>query len=113
MLGKRKALFVLVMTGRAGSEVKVNSSVPVLVIPASVTIRVTRKLPSIVTVPEISPVAGSAVNPGGRPIALNVVVGLPPLVITWNLNGLPVLPVALVGLITTGPVVGNGSIVSE
>src|ERR1700750_2861892 len=101
--GKRIALFGLTITGRARSEVKVSSKVPVFVLPASVTIRGTRKLPSLVTVPEISPVIGAAIKPGGRPVVLRIVAGLPPIVMTWNLKGLPVLPVALLGLVMIGP----------
>ena len=60
----------LTITGTAGSDVKVNCSVPVFVMPFSVTESVTEKLPSVVAVPEIAPVTGSMLRPGGRPVAL-------------------------------------------
>ena len=105
--GKRKALFALVMTGIARSDVKVNCRVVVLVRPASVAESVTRKLPSVVAVPEISPVTESMLKPGGRPVAVTRAAAVPPVVFTWKLKRLPVLPVALVTLMITGPAAGN------
>ena len=77
----------------------------------SVTVKVTAELPSAVGVPEISPVTpGTALrtNPGGRPLAVSVAAGVPPLVNTRKMNGCPTLPVAAELLIITGPAVGNG-----
>jgi hypothetical protein len=76
--------------------------------PASITERVTENSPSVVTVPEISPVAESMLRPGGRPVALTRAKELPPLVITWKLKGLPVRPVTLVTFMITGPAAGSG-----
>ena len=47
-------------------------------------------------------------NPGGRPLALTLAAGVPPVVITWKLKGWPVLPVAAVPLMITGPEEGSG-----
>src|ERR1700682_3240627 len=69
----------------------------------SVTVKLTAELPSAAGVPEISPVTASMTNPAGRPVALTLVAGLPPVVITWKLNRCPTLPVALVLLVMTGP----------
>ena len=96
------------ITGIAGSEVKVSCSVKVLVTPSSVTVRVTPKLPSAVGVPEMTPVTGSALNPGGRPVALKRAVALPPMVNTSKLKACPVLAVILVPLVITGPELGAG-----
>jgi hypothetical protein len=100
-----------VITGIAGSEVKVNCSVEVVLTAPSVTVRVTPKLPSTVGVPEITPVSGSALNPGGRPVAVKRAVAFPPVVNTSKLKGTPVLAVILVPLMTTGPELGGGWIV--
>jgi hypothetical protein len=54
------------------------------------------------------PVTGSALNPGGRPVALKRAVALPPVVNTSKLKGCPVLAVMLVPLRTTGPELGEG-----
>jgi hypothetical protein len=75
-------LFGLVITGTVRSEVNVNSSVAMLVTPASVADSLTKKLPFVVAIPEISPVTGSALRPGGRPMALSRAAELPPLVLT-------------------------------
>ena len=96
------------ITGIAGSEVRVSCSVEVVVTAPSVTVRVTPKLPSAVGVPEMMPVTGSALNPGGRPVALKRVVALPPVVNTSKLKGCPVLAVILVPLMITGPELGAG-----
>jgi hypothetical protein len=95
-----------VITGIAGSEVKVSWSVEVNVAALSVTVRVTPKLPSVVGVPDIRPVTESALNPGGKPVALKRAVESPPVVNTSNLKGRPVLAVILVPLATTGPELG-------
>jgi hypothetical protein len=96
------------MTGSPRSELKVSSRVAVAVRLPSVTVSVTEKLPSTVSVPEISPVTGSTLRPAGNPLALKRARELAPLVITWKPNGRPVLPVALVLLMTTGPDEGAG-----
>jgi hypothetical protein len=96
----------------AGSEVKVSCSVEVVIRAPSVTVKVTPKLPSAVGVPEITPVAGSVLNPGGRPVALKRAVAFPPVVNTSKLNGCPVLAVILVPLMITGPEGGGGRTVS-
>jgi hypothetical protein len=101
-----------VITGKAGSEVKVSCSVEVVVTDPSVTVRVTRELPTVVGVPEITPVAGSALNPAGRPVALKRSVELPPMVVTWKLKGCLVLAVILVPLVITSPEGGTGWTVS-
>jgi hypothetical protein len=102
----------LVITGIAGSEVKVSCSVEVVVRAPSLTVSVTRKLPSMVGVPEMMPVAGSALNPGDRPVAVKRAVALPPVVNTSKLKGCPVLAVILVPLAITGPEAGKGWTVS-
>ena len=73
----------------------------------SVTVKVTAELPSAVGVPEIRPVTASMLNPGGRPLALNLAAGVPPVVYTWKSNGCPTLPVALVLLAINGPAGGT------
>lgn len=100
------------ITGIAGSEVKVSCSVEVVVTAPSVTVRVTPKLPSRVGVPDMTPVAGSALNPGGRPVAVKRAVAFPPMVNTLKLNGSPVLAVRLVPLAITSPEDGKGWTVS-
>ena len=100
------------ITGIAGSEVNVSSSVEVVVRAPSLTVRVTPKLPSTMGVPDMTPVAGSALNPGGRPVALKRAVASPPMVNTSNLKGCPVLAVTLVPLAITGPEEGKGRTVS-
>src|SRR5712691_10108354 len=100
------------ITGSAGSELKVNSSVRVVVRLPSATVSSTAELPSSVAVPEISPVTGSTVNPAGRPVALSRAEGDAPLVITWKLKGWFVRPVALVLDMITGPDDGAGCTVS-
>ena len=70
------------MTGIVVSEVKVSSKVAVVVRLPSVTVRDTLKLPSDVGVPEIWPVTGSKLKPGGKPLALSRAAAVPPLVIT-------------------------------
>src|ERR1700694_5147056 len=74
----------------------------------SVTVKVTAELPSAVGVPEIRPVTASMLNPGGRPLALTLCAGVPPVVMNWKLKGCQGLPVALVPLIMTGPAAGTG-----
>jgi hypothetical protein len=101
-----------VITGIAGSEVNVSSSVEVVVTAPSLTVSVTPKLPSTVGVPEITPVAGSTLNPGGRPVALKRAVELPPVVNTSKLKGWPVLAVTLVLLAIITPELGGGRTVS-
>ena len=100
------------ITGIAGSEVNVSSSVEIVVTAPSLTVSVTPKLPSVVGVPEMTPVTGSALNPGGRPVAVKRAVVLPPVVNTSKLNGCPVLAVILVPLIISGPELGAGCTVS-
>jgi hypothetical protein len=51
----------------------------------------------------MTPVTGSALNPGGRPVALKRAVALPPVVNTSKLKSTPVLAVILVPLAITGP----------
>ena len=100
----------LTITGRAGSVIKVNSSIPVVVKAPSVTVKVTAELPAAAGVPEISPgTPGTALilNPGGRPLALIVAAEVPPIVKTRKLNGRPTLPVAAVALPITGPAGGK------
>jgi len=46
-------------------------------------------------------------NPGGKPLAVRVAAGVPPVVNTRKMNGCPTLPVAAELLIITGPAVGN------
>ena len=70
-LGVRMALSELVMMGTARSETKVSWRVLFVVAGPSVTDSDTAKLPSEVAVPEISPVIGLMLNPGGRPPAVN------------------------------------------
>jgi hypothetical protein len=93
----------LIITGKAGSTVKVISRMELLVKAPSVTVKVTAELPAAVDVPEISPVTALILNPGGRPLALTRAAGVPPVVYTWNLNGCPTLPVTAVLLPITGP----------
>ena len=88
------------ITGIAGSEVKVSCSVEVVVTAPSVTVKITPKLPSAVGIPEMMPVTGSTLNPGGRPVALKRALELPPTVNTSKLKGCPVLAVILVPLVT-------------
>jgi hypothetical protein len=102
----------LVITGIAGSEVNVSSSVERVVTVPSLTVRVTPKLPSTMGVPDMTPVAGSALNPGGRPVALKRAVGLPPVVNTSKLKGCSVLAVTVLPLAITGPEDGKGRTVS-
>jgi len=101
-----------VITGIAGSEVKVSCSVEIVVTAPSLTVSVTPKLPSRVGVPDMTPVTGSALNPGGRPVALKRAFALPPVVNTSKLKGIPVLAVILVPLRITGPELGAGWTVS-
>ena len=101
------ALLRLVITGAAGSEVKVSCSVEVVDIPVSVTVSITEKLPSRVATPEMSPVTGSAVSPGGSPEVLSLAAAVAPLVRTWKINGLPVRPVELVPLTILIPEIGG------
>jgi len=86
--------------------------VEIVVTAPSLTVSVTPKLPSRVGVPEMRPVTGSALNPGGRPVAVKRAVVFPPVVNTSKLNGCPVLAVILVPLIISGPEVGTGWTVS-
>ena len=102
----------MVITGMAGSEVKVSCNVEVVVRAPSLTVSVTPKLPSPVGVPDIRPVTGSALNPGGRPVALKRAVALPPVVNTSKLKGCPVLAVTLVPLAIISPELGEGWTVS-
>jgi hypothetical protein len=81
------AAFGLVMIGNPGSEVNVSCSVPVVLLLPSVIAIVTRKLPSWIGVPEITPLAASIVRPGGRPPALTLAAGLVPLAKIWKLKG--------------------------
>src|SRR5438477_5547036 len=71
----------------------------------------TSKLPSSAGVPEIRPLTSSIDNPDGSPLALALASEVKPLASTWKAKKLPVLPVALVALVITGPVDGDGSIV--
>jgi len=65
-----------------------------------------------VGVPDITPVTASALNPGGKPVAVNRAVAFPPVVNTSKRKGCPVLAVILVPLATTGPELGAGWTVS-
>jgi hypothetical protein len=62
----------LVMIGNAGSDVKISCKVELAVALPSVSTSETPRLPSAETVPEIRPVAGSTLNPAGRPVAATV-----------------------------------------
>src|SRR5258708_38627853 len=79
----------------------------------SVTVKVTAELPSGAGIPEISPVTALMLKPGGRPLALTLAAGVPPVVYTLILNGCPALPVALVLLAIIGPEVGAGCTVRK
>ena len=70
------------ITGRAGSAVKVNCKVAIAVKLPSVIVRVTIELPSAVALPEMIPVIGSTDRPGGSPLALKRGAELPPAVYT-------------------------------
>jgi hypothetical protein len=116
----------LVITGNAGSAVKVSWSVDVAERPPSVTVKVAAGVPGEVgdvTVPEINPVTGLALNPKGRPLALNRAARVAPDAITWKVKGRFTLPVALALLVMIrvggvgvpvavgvglGPIVGDG-----
>ena len=106
--GVRVAALGLVITGKAGSETQVSWRMPCVDEGPSVTVNVTPKPPSEVGVPEISPVTGSAFNPGGRPLASNCADELAFFVNTRKLKGCPVRAVILVPLMITGPEVGAG-----
>jgi hypothetical protein len=101
-------LVALVITGKAGSPVKVSSRVVVETNAPSVTVRVTEKLPATVSVPVISPVIGSRVKPAGNPVAVIDAVGEAPVVKTWYSKKLPTRPVALVLLMMLIPEGGGG-----
>jgi hypothetical protein len=92
--------------------VKVNCREPLAVELPSVAVSVTAKLPSVLGVPEITPVAGSTLNPAGRPLALSCVPAPPPLVITWKRKRSPARPVALVPLVMARVAAGSTVIVS-
>lgn len=98
----------LTITGTAGSDVKVNWRVEVVVKLPSVTVKVTAKLPSTVGIPVMRPVTGSASRPAGRPLAVKRAARLPPVVATRKLNTRPVLPPAAVLLMNAGPGEGGG-----
>jgi hypothetical protein len=100
------------ITGRAGSALKVNCRMELVVKGPSVTVRVTAELPSAAGIPEIRPLTVSMLNPEGRPLALTLAAGVPPVVYTWKRNGCPTLPVTLVLLAITGPEAGAGCTVS-
>src|SRR5580765_3738892 len=74
----------------------------------SVTVSVTRKLPSDTGVPEIRPVVGFIVKPGGKALVATRTAGLVPLVVTWKVKGWPVRPLEAMLLVITGPEVGAG-----
>ena len=74
----------------------------------SVTVKVTAKLPSKAGVPEITPVTASMLNPAGRPMALILAAGVPPVVVTWKRKNCPGLPVAALLLVMVGPEEGTG-----
>ena len=57
----------LVITGGAGLMVSVSVALPVP--PAFVALSVTIELPTVVGVPEITPVPGFTVSPPGNPVA--------------------------------------------
>src|SRR5205823_12220242 len=98
------------MTGTVVSEVNVNCSVVSCGgFTPSVAVNVTKELPLEVGDPEMRPVTGSMLNPGGSAFALMLAVALP-MVITSNANELPVLPVTLAPLLMTGPEEGKGLI---
>src|SRR6266446_2721078 len=97
------------MTGTVVSEANVDCSVVSCVVTPSVAVNVTRELPSEVGAPEMRPVTGSMLNPGGSAFALMLAVALP-MVITSKAKELPVLPVTLAPLLMTGPEEGNGLI---
>src|SRR4051794_23349393 len=95
------------ITGIAGSDVKVSCNVVVVVAPPSVIDKPTEKLPSALGVPLITPSAELKVRPGGKPVTFTVAAGLAPVDTSWKLNGLFVLAVALVLLMKTGSAGGG------
>ena len=72
----------------------------------SVTVRATAKLPSDAEVPEMLQTGSTASQREDR--KHSTAPGVPPVVVTWKVNGYPGLPVALVLLMITGPEDGAG-----
>jgi hypothetical protein len=96
------------MTGKAGSAVKVICRIVVVVKAPSVTVKVTAALPTKVVVPEIIPVTGSMLSPAGKPMALILAVGVPPVVVTWNRKNCPGRAVTALLFVIVGPPGGIG-----
>ena len=81
-----------------------------LFVPALVSDTVTEpaKLPSVVAVPEITPVMGLIVSPNGNPVALQVRGGMPPVAVNWQLYGTPMTGGGqVIGLMTGAAVTVN------
>ena len=70
------------ITGRAGSEVKVSCNTALVLAAPSVIVSVIEKLPSEVGVPEIKLRTESTVRPGGRALVLSRAAEVAPLVRT-------------------------------